>query len=68
MNIDAATQERPDVSAEERASLLRMKRTLKLRWIGMKSEAGQVQGAVQQRPPLGPPRLRPQRTDAQEYE
>ena len=35
--------ERPDVSAEERASIALLKWTWKLRWIGMEAEAEQLQ-------------------------
>ena len=39
-------QERPDVSAEERAWIERVKRIRKLRWVGMKEEAERMEVAV----------------------
>jgi hypothetical protein len=43
MELQANAQERPDVSAEERASHDLIKRILKLRWMGMEAEAEQMQ-------------------------
>jgi hypothetical protein len=39
-------QERPDVSAEERAWIERVKRIRKLRWVGMIEEAERMEVAV----------------------
>jgi hypothetical protein len=42
MEMESDIRERPDVSAEERASQELIKRILKLRWIGMDVEAAQM--------------------------
>jgi hypothetical protein len=42
-DIKERQDERPDVSAEERASIALLKWTRKLRWIGMEAEAEQMQ-------------------------
>lgn len=47
MEMSSDVRERPDVSAEERASHELVKRILKLRWMGMNNEAGQVRVALQ---------------------
>jgi hypothetical protein len=46
MEMRSSVQERPDVSAQERASHELIKRILKLRWIGMEVEAEQMQVAL----------------------
>jgi hypothetical protein len=43
MQISSGMQKPPDVTAEERASIERVKRIRKLRWIGMKEEAERMQ-------------------------
>ena len=42
-DVKERQDERPDVSAEERASIALLKWTWKLRWIGMEAEAEQLQ-------------------------
>jgi hypothetical protein len=46
MEFNASVQERPNVSAEERASHELIMRILKLRWMGMESEAEQIEAAL----------------------
>ncbi len=60
MKMHSRDHERPDVSAEERRSHELIKRILKLRWIGMDAEAGQMQLALRRVEPrqtvlAGPP-------------
>ena len=43
MEVHLATQERPDVSVEERTARDLVKRIRKLRWMGMDEEARQMQ-------------------------
>lgn len=46
MQINTTVQELPHVSAEERASHELIMRILKLRWMGMESEAERVEVAL----------------------
>jgi len=51
MEIRATVRERPDVPAEERTSHDLMTRILKLRWMGMESEADRVELALRSADP-----------------
>jgi hypothetical protein len=53
MELYANIQERPDVSAEERASSELVKRIRKLRWIGMEEEAARIQNVLRFLHPVG---------------
>jgi hypothetical protein len=43
MEVYASVRERPDVSAQERASHELLMRVLKLRWMGLENEAHQME-------------------------
>ncbi len=63
MKMRSHDHERPDVSAEERRSHELIKRILKLRWIGMDAEAGQMQLALRSVEPRGTTVAGPRDTD-----